>query len=94
MIRTIEKNFFFNFKERKKRTKDGTSLAVHWLRLDAFTAVGLGSILVQGPEIPQSQSLLQSQQNKTKRTIESWSLPRGSITKLGLQACVGVCCGD
>ena len=39
-------NFFFNF-------KDGTSLAVQWLRLSAFTAVGLGSILVQGPEIPQ-----------------------------------------
>lgn len=69
----------------------GTSLAVHWLRLDAFTAAGQGSILVQGPEIPQA---VQSQQNKTKRTIESWSLPRGSITKLGLQACVGVCCGE
>ena len=75
MIRTTEKKFFFfNFKERKKRTKDGTSLAVQWLRLNAFIAVGLGSILVQGPEIPQ---------NKTKRTIEPWSFPRGSITKAG-----------
>ena len=36
--------------------------------------MGLGSILVQGPEIPQ---------NKTKRTIEPWSFPRGSITKAG-----------
>ena len=52
MIRTMEKKIFFNFKERKKRTKDGTSLVVQWLRLSAFTAVGLGSILVQGPEIP------------------------------------------
>ena len=37
---------------KTEKAKGGTSLAVHWLRLHASSAVGLRSVLAQGTKIP------------------------------------------
>ena len=48
----------------------GTSLAVQWLGLYAFTAVGTGSIPGQGTKIPQAISLTaRRRKKKEKRTL-------------------------
>ena len=44
--------FYFKCTSLFKEGFLGNSLAVQWLRLHAFTAEGLGSILVQGTKIP------------------------------------------
>ena len=69
-----EKNFFFNFKERKKRTKDGTSLAVQWLKTQCFHCCGPGFDSGSGTRDPTKQN------RKNHRAVE---FPRGSITKAG-----------
>ena len=43
---------FLEIKEKFKKQKIGTSLAVQWLKLHASTAGGTGSIPGQGTVIP------------------------------------------
>ena len=41
-------------KKKRSKVELGTSLAVQWLELGAFTAVGPGSIPGRGTKIPQA----------------------------------------
>ena len=58
--------------------KTGESLAVQWLRVHAFTAVGLGSIPDQGTKIPSSPQLMApKEKNQTSYIPFQW--PQNSL---------------
>ena len=86
---------FWNYSSKQKlffflNPHPGTSLVIHWLRLHAPNAGGMGSIPDQGSKIPHAVWYSQKKKNKTKHNFKNLFLKslhpssgQGQVTYLG-----------